>query len=458
MKKLNEKRNRTLAIMSIVVLTIMAGFCLIGDVSTGLTALAITPLVIGTVTLSEKETEMFTNLKEHITTLVNKESEGHISEKAMTDKVTALITEAMKDLKENGELKKLTDALADLGLKLKGLQENPMGEDARKTIQTEIEKSIKDNPEKWKAFKNGTAQNFVMELKVAGTMLMSDHVTNGPLTAGAWEPGVIQIARNEPKIIPVTNYATTTSDTIYWVEKANPDGNADWTLEGGVKPLVDFDFVKKSSSAKKVTGKIKLSTEMLEDVPFMSAEINNELLVVVNLKSDDGVLTGDGIAENIKGIMEYSGAYVLATVKVATPNNYDCIVAGATQVKSLNFIPTHVFLNPIDSANLNLSKGTNGHYIFPPFVTPNGQVINGLTVIETNQMTVGTFLVGDMTKSKVRDYKGFTVTMGWVNDDFEKNLVTVLGERRLHHFIADLDTGAFVDDTFTNVKNAINEA
>lgn len=458
MKKFKEKRMRTLAIMSIVLLSIIAGLCLLTDVKIGGTVLALTPVVIGTVTLSEKESAMYTDLKEHITTLVKKESEGHISEKSMTDKVTELLNNAMKELKETGEVHKLKEDLLALGLKVKSLQDNPMGEDAKKTIQSEINRAIKENPDKWKAFKNGTAQNFTMELKVAGTMLMSDHVTNGPLTAGAWEPGVVQIARNQPKVIPVTNYATTTSDTIYWVEKANPDGNASWTAEGNTKPLIDFDYVKKSTSAKKVTAKIKVSTEMLEDVPFMSGEIENELLVTVNLKADDGVLGGTGVGEEIKGILTYSGAYVLSTVKVDTPNNYDCIVAGATQVRSLNFMPTHVFLNPIDSANLNLSKGTNGHYLFPPFVTADGQRINGLVVIETNQISVGSFLVGDMSKSKVRDYKGFTVTMGWVNDDFEKNLVTVLGERRLHHFIADLETGAFCDDTFTNVLNAINNA
>jgi hypothetical protein len=63
-----------------------------------------------------------------------------------------------------------------------------------------------------------------------------------------------------------------------------------------------------------------------------------------------------------------------------------------------------------------------------------------------------------MSRFKVRNYQPFSIAYGWVNDDFEKNLVTVIGERRLHAFVAANDIGAFVYDTFANIKTAITAA
>jgi hypothetical protein len=41
--------------------------------------------------------------------------------------------------------------------------------------------------------------------------------------------------------------------------------------------------------------------------------------------------------------------------------------------------------------------------------------------------------------------------MGWENDDFTRNLVTWVGEMRLHQFFNTQYTGAFIYDTFANI-------
>jgi hypothetical protein len=45
--------------------------------------------------------------------------------------------------------------------------------------------------------------------------------------------------------------------------------------------------------------------------------------------------------------------------------------------------------------------------------------------------------------------------MGWTGDDFEKNLVTIIGETRIHFYIEDAYTTALVYDQLADIKTAI---
>lgn len=60
-------------------------------------------------------------------------------------------------------------------------------------------------------------------------------------------------------------------------------------------------------------------------------------------------------------------------------------------------------------------------------------------------------------KWNVRPYKGIRVEFGWVDDDFQKNLFTVICEERLHSYFASVDQGAFVKGTFATIIAAIAE-
>lgn len=341
-------------------------------------------------------------------------------------------------------------------------EEGGKKQELRKSIADQLKSQITADKDKWTAFKNGESKSFSFELdmKAAAVMLES---TN--LGGSAYLPfpervaGFTDIARNRP--VPIEAYANTSgtsSAVITWVNKVDPEGAAAFIAEGVVKPLIDFNFETETSTARKVADAIKVSTEMLEDIDFMAAAIENELRYQVDMAVDAALLTGDGIAPNLKGITEYAGGYVLTTVETTTPNMSDAIMAAATQVRSLNFMPTHAFVNTIDAANMELTKDGEGRYVIPPFQSADGLTISGLQVVVSNQIPVGSVLVADMMKYVVRNYKSFSIRYGWENDDFRKNLVTVIGERRLHAYASDNNTGAFVYDTFDNIKTAITAA
>jgi HK97 family phage major capsid protein len=56
----------------------------------------------------------------------------------------------------------------------------------------------------------------------------------------------------------------------------------------------------------------------------------------------------------------------------------------------------------------------------------------GVQVVMSNNMAVGKFLIGSLRTSAVLyNRSGAVVDMGYVNDDFTKNLVTIRAEERL---------------------------
>lgn len=370
--------------------------------------------------------------------------------KELADKLTALKMEEVKEI------------VISLQTELTALKENPTKQAKGKSIREQIKSQLESRKEEWAKFIKSGSGNFAFELdfKAAGTMLESDHITADTryLPQPEFTPGYVDLVRNKPFLESYSNSSGTSSPRIVWVEKVNADGQCAFIAEGAVKPLIDFDWKTNTSVAKKVADKIKVSTEMLEDIDFMAAAIQNELRYQVDIVTDEQLLSGAG-GDSLTGLTSVAGGYVLATITTANANNSDAIRAAIAQIASLNFSANYAFVNPIDAANMDLTKADDsGVYMLPPFTSADGRVIAGVRVVESNQIPVGDVLVGDMTKFIIRNYKPFTATMGWVNDDFEKNLVTVIGERRLHSYVPDNHTGAFVYDSFATIKAALAPA
>jgi hypothetical protein len=341
----------------------------------------------------------------------------------------------------------------------------------RKNVREQLKDYLEKNKDAWDRFRNGESKAFgqregnadiTLQVRAAATMTIATGSNSSAFVPNVEvEPGLTDLARNRPFIEQYANASNTSSSRIVWAEKTNPQGEAAFLGEGGVKPLISFEYVTRQSFAKKVADKIKISTEMFEDVDFIAAEIESELAYQVDIKTDEDLLTGAGDGTesntNLKGLVSFVGGFVLTSIHTTTPNYFDVIRASIAQIVSLNHVPTHLFISPIDGANMDLTKDENGRPLAMEYKTQDGKLFR-VQPIETNQIEVGSFLLGDMTKFFIRNYKPFAVSYGYVNDDFEKNLFTVIGERRLHSYVKTNHIGAFVYDQFADVQTAITAA
>ena len=63
----------------------------------------------------------------------------------------------------------------------------------------------------------------------------------------------------------------------------------------------------------------------------------------------------------------------------------------------------------------------------------------------------------DFTKMNIKQREGFGIAVGLDQDDFTKNMVTILGEWRGVSYFKSNHTGAFIKGTFTTAIAAIEE-
>jgi hypothetical protein len=390
-----------------------------------------------------------------------------------------MMTTALKDFKPEGmvtkeQLKALEDTIKAQGITIEAMK-------AQANAGVQKDGSLRGQIKAWQerddvkaaiaAIKSGSQANipaFDVDMRLLSTAKAPATMTFATVDAGGSayiptpqiDPTVIDLVRLQPTFWDYLIKGRTNRAAYVWVNKINKQGNAQFIGEGVLKPLASFELESEISNAKKVAERMKASTEILEDIEGFATLIENELRYEVMMAVNTALLTGVLSSTSPAGITTIASAYTLVGVETSNPNNFDAIRAAVAQLRNLNFFGNVVaFINPVDAATMELTKAEDsGVYMLPPFTSSDGTRISGVRIVEDNNITVGQLLVADLTKFKVLIYKDFTVAWGWENDDFSKNLVTVIGEMRLHSFHSSNHTGAFLYDSFEDIKAAIDSA
>ena len=340
-------------------------------------------------------------------------------------------------------------AIKVLDLQTKGTANN---------VPESLETLLKEKEDELKAMKEKSGASVQITLKAAGTMALSSNVI-GQVPQAEREAGIARIVRRNPFILELVNVGTIMSNVWECVEQKNIDGGSAMTAEGALKSRADFDLVVASANVKKVTAYIKVTKEMLDDVALMRSEIDQELRELINLKIDDQLLNGTGLTVDLTGINQTATAWAAGAfaLTIPTPNVFDVIRTAINQVRVNLFEPNYIVMHPTDVAKMDLAKASDGHYVLPPFISNDGTTVSGIRVVSNTGVTVNDFLVGDFTKYGVRFKEGLTINVGYENDDFTKNLVTILAEARLVGRVKSNHYGAFVKGVISTSITALTK-
>jgi HK97 family phage major capsid protein len=462
---------------------IVAGMFALGFVSLPFFPMTANILGTGTAGITEDETKAIlekvgkeiekgkTDLVNQMKTLVDENADfkklKELSEKLNEAKTPEAIDELKGQVKELGlsiKAMKETSKLANADGKVKMLGEIFAEEYARAYKDGRIEKMASGD----------AGQKVILSTKVA-SMTDAGNVT-AVGTAAAFSlsdfvPGLTRIARRNPFIVQLTNLSRTIKNNIFWVEQTTPSGGAQITAEGQGKAQQDFVLTEASAVVRKITSYIKVSKEMLGDISYMEAEIRNSLMELVLLRLDVQVLNGSGVAPNIKGIIPFATQFnpVGFTNSVDFANRWDVVRVAYNQIAiatggdtnfSAGFMPNYIVMHPTDATKMKLSKDKNGQYVFPTFTSVNNQPfeIEGLQVVVTTGIAADTFLIGDFTKSNVFIREDANIAVGYENDDFTKNFVTILCELRAAHFVKTDHLGAFVTGTWAAAVASLKDS
>ena len=388
-----------------------------------------------------------------------KEIDSAIEAKASKEDILALKEELIQNSNDfvNQNMTVLKDAVKHLGLTVKKLTDI----DANDTSLAGADNLLKSLSSNKEALTNMKGQSSAkVNFKAAGTMLSSTNVSGGNVPVEQRLAGFDMLPSRTVRLLDIVSRGSADSTVISWVSQANKDGAAGQTAEGTLKNQIDFDLVVNQESLKKTTAYIKISEEMLGDIPFMKAEIDNELTREILKKVESEVYEGPGTGNDLNGIYTQASAFVAATAPEAVDNAnlVDVLRTASTQIKIANQeAPTYILLHPTDVLGLLQIKRstTDKAYIDALQMVAGSLSLDGIPIIESTLVTVDTYLIGDFRKATVYDRGSLDIKVGYENDDFTKNLVTILAEWRGLNVIKTNQTTAFVKGVISVDKSAL---
>lgn len=275
-----------------------------------------------------------------------------------------------------------------------------------------------------KAFNSGNAQKGRVEIK--NTITSTDATT-----APDRQPGIIPGSTRLLRLLDVVPTAQTSLNVIETTREASITDNSAETSEGSEKPESAITFELVTTNIRTFAAWLKVSKQVAADAPMLATYVNNRLMHKINNRIDYQIVNGDGTAPAISGITD-SGNYT-AFSPTTGEGALDSIARAIAAVSGREYNPSAVILNTADFWAIQRAKGTtNDHYLYANPASSLGQTIWGLPVVATNQLTSGKLIVADFTQSYqfwMRESVAITISDS-DDDNFTKNLVTVLAEAR----------------------------
>jgi HK97 family phage major capsid protein len=264
--------------------------------------------------------------------------------------------------------------------------------------------------------------------------------TAGAFTINDVQSGFLNLLQREINVLDVIPRMQTSSDIVEYVREDTFTNNAAMVAEAtattgttGSKPESVLAYSTQTAPVRVLAHWIPVTNKMLADAPAIRGIINSRLLLGLTLALETQILTGDGTGENFTGILN-SGTNIQA---LGTDNQLDAIFKGRTLVRTTGHArPTAVILNPADWQDIRLARenaasATLGGYLMGPPSMSGASTVWGMPVVESEAETVGTGLVGDFDQgATLFDREQAAIRVGLINDQFTRNMQTILAELR----------------------------
>lgn len=220
-------------------------------------------------------------------------------------------------------------------------------------------------------------------------------------------------------------------NALEYVQETGFTNGAGMVAEGDTKPSSDIKLDLKTTSAKVIAHWMKASKQVLDDIPQLRSMIDQRLNYGLELKEEGQILNGDGTGQNLLGIIPQATAYV-APIALEDINIIDVMRLAQLQAALAEYPATGHVLNPTDWAYIETLKDNIGRYIIGNPQGSTSPTLWRLPVVETQAIAARKFLTGAFRQgAQIFDRWESRIEVGFVNDDFIKNLVTILGEERL---------------------------
>ena len=240
---------------------------------------------------------------------------------------------------------------------------------------------------------------------------------------------VVETALRRPMVQDLMPNTQTDLDTPGWMEETTFTNNAAPVAEAAAKPESALAYTARTQPAEVIATILPVTEQQLDAEAQMRSLIENRMTRMLDLATETQILTGDGVTPNLLGFLNKPG---IATQALGADTVPDAIYKAMAKVRDVAFAePTAYVTNPADWTPVRLLKDTTGQYIWGNPSVAGVETIFGLRAVITTAMTENTGLVGDFAMySELFERWGVRIDIGWINDNFSKNIRTLRIERR----------------------------
>lgn len=291
-----------------------------------------------------------------------------------------------------------------------------------------------------------------MTFKAAITTLTTDaDGSAGDLVAPTRLPGVIAPPNRRMTVRDLITPGRMDGNVLEYVKETGFTNSAAPVAETAKKPESTMKFDLVTTTPKVIAHFVKASRQILDDASQLASYIDGRLRYGLAYVEEQQLLNGAGTGQNLLGIIPQATAYAAPFDPAGTETGIDMIRLALLQASLAEFPASGIVMHPSDWARIELLKDTTGRYIIG---NPQGTIsptLWGQPVVATQAISVDKFLVGAFRLgAQVFDRWEARVEVATENeDDFVKNLVTILAEERLA--LAVYRPEAFVYGDFGNV-------
>lgn len=268
--------------------------------------------------------------------------------------------------------------------------------------------------------------------------LTSDPASGGALIQAQRFAGLIAPPNRPMRIRDLFTVRPTTSNSIEYVEESGFTNAAAPVAEApssaNAKPESALTFELKSANVKTIAHWIPASRQVLDDAGQLRAYIDGRLIYGLEVVEEAQLLYGNGTGANLQGILTHPDRqqYGWSDGEVGD-NKVDAIRRAMTLVRLAEYPSTGIVLHPTDWEDIELLKGSDGHYIWVNVTQGGESRLWRAPVVDTTAIQAGQFAVGAFDLAAYlwdREQAGVRVSEDHA-DFFTRNMVAILAEERL---------------------------